>query len=344
MSLLSFDAAVRAYDRDDTGALESCLAILAVSRGIGDEPTLVSQLIRMAGVAICVGAVERALGWGADFNDATLADLDRAFAREADEPRLLYGLRGERACFFRITENIDSGTFDLNEAIGPRVPSPMAVYVRARLPEEQAEALKMFNKMIAAASQPAGAARTNAVSAASGECEELCKTGRVGPLPTHLLFAMLVPALFKLNEADTRTVANLNAARVAIACERHRQKTGAYPDRLEDLPKELLPAVPDDPFTGKPILYKKLPDGAVAYSASYDGVDDGAAKLDPKREKGNDLGFRLWALDARRKPPEPSSKLYTPPGLGFGLDLSDLPKANAPTAPPPLSPWVKQEK
>src|SRR5207244_2780976 len=59
MGLLSYDAAVRAYDRDDTGALESCLAILAAARGFGDDPLLIAQLIRIAGVAICVSTTER---------------------------------------------------------------------------------------------------------------------------------------------------------------------------------------------------------------------------------------------------------------------------------------------
>lgn len=348
MGLLSYDAAVRAYDRDDTGALESCLALLAVSRGIGDEPTLISQLIRMAGVAICVSSTERALCWGANFDDTTLAELDRAFEKESNEPRLLYGLRGERAVFFRISENIDSGAFDVvgdHGMIGLKVSHPAAWYTRARIPEEQAVALEMFGKMIAAAEKPAGQERGAALKAAAGECEDTIKRGRVGPLPRHILLGLLMPAIFKVTEADTRTVASLNAARVAIACERHRAKTGAYPETLDELPKELLPEVPNDPFSGKPILYKKLPDGAVAYSTSYDGVDDGAKKLDAKNEKGNDLGFRLWTLDHRRQPPQPPEEVS--PGINFAPLVSlpdpDKPKPGASTAPPPLSPWVRKE-
>ncbi len=344
MGLLSYDAGVRAYDRDDTGALESCLAILAVARGIGDEPMLISQLIRMAGVAITVGATERTLCWGADFNDATLAELDRAFGKESDEPRLLYGLRGERAVFHRLSENIDSGAFSADQLNGggPTFPTPLSLYVRARIPEEQAVALEMFNMLIAAAGKPAGKERSAAVGAAEDEYVQIIKKGWIGSMPRYILFRLLMPAVIKVTEADTRIVAQLNAARVAIACERHRAKTGAYPTTLDELPKELLAEVPTDPFSGQPILYKKLPDGAVAYSASYDGVDDGAKKLDPKNEKGNDLGFRLWTLEHRRKPPEPKPvpSVFSP---GFGIEPDDKPKPGASTAPPPLSPWVKKE-
>lgn len=344
MSLLSFDAAVRAYDRDDDGSLDSCLAILAVARGLGDDPWLISQLIRIAGVAITVGAAERTLAWGGGFDDAKLAEVDAAFAKESAEPRLLYGLRGERAMFYRICENIDSGAFDAEKAIDlnhSSFPTPLTLYVRSQLPNEQAVGLEMFNRLIAAAGRPAGKERQAALAATEAEFDRMVVKRRVGPVPRHLLLGLLMPAVSKVSEADTRTVANLNAARVAIACERHRQRTGAYPDTLDELPKELLPEVPTDPFSGKSILYKKLADGAVAYSTGGDRTDDGAVKLDPKTEKGNDLGFRLWTLEHRRQPPLP--KGANPSADVFVFSFDTQPKDDKPAAPPPLSPWVKRE-
>lgn len=345
MSLLQYDAMVRAYDRDDTGALDSCLAILAVARGIGDDPWLISQLIRIAGVAITIQAVERTLCWGADFNDAKLAELDKAFEAEAKEPRLLYGLRGERAMFYRICENIDSGASDPETFSGspPSVWSRLnAAHIRARVPENQAVGLELYNRMITAAKLPPGHDRRTALNAIEDEYFLLARRGRVfGPLHPHAIVSLLLPAAQKINEADTRTVAGLNAARVAIACERHRQKMGAYPETLDELPKELLAEVPTDPFSGKPVVYKKLPDGAVAYSVGADGTDDGAVRLNPKSDKGNDLGFRLWTLEHRRKPPlpKPPESLSAP---GFGITPDPEPKPGTPTAPPPLSPWVRE--
>jgi hypothetical protein len=347
MSLLSYDAAVRAYDRDGNGSVESVLAILAVARGLGDEPTLISQLIRIAGVAITIGAAERTLCWTDGIDDARLAELERAFATEAIEPRLVYGLRGERAGFFRICENIDSGAFDpsgIYDMIGLRVTTPVVWYVKSRIPAEQTVGLKMFNAMIAAAEMPAGKGRIAAASVAAGEVDALVKKGRVGPVPLYPLIGLLVPAIQKVTEADTRIVAQLNAARVTIACERHRQKVGAYPETLADLPKDLLAEVPNDPFSGKPILYKKLADGAVAYSVGFDGLDDGGTDLTPSKRTQADLGFRLWSPDHRRQPPQPKP----PPAFGGGPGLwswgitPEL-KPGQPTAPPPLSPWVKKE-
>ncbi len=350
MGLLDKDALVLAYDRDADTALDSCLAILAVARGIGDDPWLISQLIRMAGVAITVGATERTLAWTGGCDDAKLAELDKAFAAEADVPRLFHALRGERAMFYRICENIDSGAMDA----GAITDTPRSAFsrlqsapIRARIPENQAVGLDMYNRMIAAAKLPPGRARSVALGAVEDELMQQFRRSRYfGPLSPHILVGLLMPAVYKMNESDTRTVASLNAARVAVACERHRQTTGAYPTTLDELPKELLPAVPTDPFSGNPILYKKLPDGAVAYSVGGDGIDDGAVKLNPRGEKGNDLGFRLWTLENRRKPPEPRERLANsiPTGVWLSLDdLIDKPKPGASTAPPPLSPRVKKE-
>lgn len=354
MSVLSFDAAVRAYDRDYDTSLDSCLAILSVARSLGDEPMFISQLIRMAGVAICVGAMERTLCWGDGFDDARLAEIDRAFAKESNEPRMLQALRGERAVFFRFCENIDSGAFDIvgdYSMIGLQVSTPTAWYVKSRIPEEQTVGLEMFNKFIEAAAKPAGQERTAALQAAEYEFDKRVYRRRIGPVPLHPLLNLLMPAISKMQEADTRTVASLHAARVAIACERHRARTGSFPERLEEIPNDLLSEVPTDPFSGKPILYKKLDDGAVAYSVGGDGVDNGAKKLNPRTEKGNDLGFRLWTPEHRRKPAvprEPSVSIDAGAGPGspspYGFSFDEKPKPGTPTAPDPLSPWVRPER
>ncbi len=347
--LLSHDSLVRAYDRDADGAVDSALALLAAARAIGDEPVFVSQLVRMSGANLCVGEVERTLGWCVGFDDAKLAELDQAFAEEAAAPRLRWAMRGERAFHHRMAELVDDGTLPSHQLARydgqPYWYDPaLDLWVRAGARDDQALGLAMFDELVAAADLPAGPQRAKAIGAVEERYGRLGSPAE-GPIRRHLLFGLLRPAFHRTTESDTRTVAQLNAARVAIACERHRQKTGTYPETLDELPKELLPEVPTDPFSGKPILYTKLPDGAVAYSVGADGTDDGAVKLNPKNEKGNDLGFRLWTPEHRRKPPSPrppeTPSLFGGPG-GFAMPFEDTPKPGTPTAPPPLSPRVRR--
>ena len=62
--------------------------------------------------------------------------------------------------------------------------------------------------------------------------------------------------------------------------------------------------MPADPFDGAPLRLRRVPGGLVVYTVGPDGVDDGGS-LDPGRlvEPGTDLGFRLWDVVARRRPP-----------------------------------------
>src|SRR5262249_25100913 len=72
--LLAADAAVRAQDGDLDGALDSCRAILGVARSIGDEPFIISQLVRMAIRSVAVSSTRRVLAQG-EASDKALTSL-----------------------------------------------------------------------------------------------------------------------------------------------------------------------------------------------------------------------------------------------------------------------------
>jgi hypothetical protein len=301
--LLSFDALLRAHDGDTDGALDSGLAILAVARGFGDDPTLVSQLIRIRCVTLAIASIEQTMGWCDTATDAKLAELQAALAAEVDVPRLVYGLRGERAANFRLMENIDEGRLppfsDPLNLIGMSSgrgynPAAEAVLL-ATVRDQQATFLKLMARCIAAAKLPPGPDRTDEFVAIEAESDAL-------PRHTNFLTRLLFPPLHKVNEADTGAVALLRSVSVALACERHRLKSGAFPTSLADLPKELLAEVPTDPFTGKPILFKPTADGLVVYCTGADRTDDGG-DLKPASEPGFDIGVRLFHPKHRRQPP-----------------------------------------
>lgn len=97
----------------------------------------------------------------------------------------------------------------------------------------------------------------------------------------------------KLLSAHARYIALVRATIAAIACERYRIANGKWPETLEALVPTYLDAVPLDPYTGKPLLYRVLSDGAVVYSVGRNMIDDGgavlAAGMTPK-----DYGVRLF--------------------------------------------------
>ncbi|MDB6076516.1 MAG: hypothetical protein JWO82_263 [Akkermansiaceae bacterium] len=69
--------------------------------------------------------------------------------------------------------------------------------------------------------------------------------------------------------------AGLGLLRSGIAVERYRLKHGHVPETLDRLVPEFLPAVPEDPFSGKPLRYRVKSDGSPwIWSYGINAVDD----------------------------------------------------------------------
>ncbi|MBN2579275.1 MAG: hypothetical protein JXB10_09815 [Pirellulales bacterium] len=75
--------------------------------------------------------------------------------------------------------------------------------------------------------------------------------------------------------AVNRHQAEMRLLSAAMALSGYRRAHGKLPATLDDLVPEFLPAVPQDPFTGKPLVYRRTPKGYKLYSLGPDGKDDG---------------------------------------------------------------------
>jgi hypothetical protein len=83
---------------------------------------------------------------------------------------------------------------------------------------------------------------------------------------------------------------------VAVAVERYRVKHDAWPEGFDDLLKAaLLPSIPNDPWDGKQLRFKRSPTGIKIYSVGYDKIDNqGNLDRSNPRAPGSDIGFELW--------------------------------------------------
>lgn len=68
---------------------------------------------------------------------------------------------------------------------------------------------------------------------------------------------------------------------VAAALARHHAATGRYPASLAEL-GPLLPQIPADPWSGKPLLYRAEGDSYTLYSVGFDGIDNGGVATPPQ--------------------------------------------------------------
>lgn len=274
-ALLETDAVAAALAGDPDRAVSSCHACLAAGRGIGDEPTAASFLMRSAIGYQAARAAERVLGLCEP--QAGLAELQTALLAEADAPTLADGLRGERAMMDRATADIIRGVPGASSGPSPLTQPRQAFRdwrARASQPADRAEMLRLLTAFLAAARRPSH--ERLAALAAVPDPPEPEGSGRYP-------FAHSVRGFTEAGfRADLRTATALRSAAAGIACERYRQRTGRWPNTWADV-SDILPVIPLDPHTGQPLPLVRRADGLTV---------------------GPDPGIRLYDLPHRAAPPE----------------------------------------
>jgi hypothetical protein len=301
-TLLAYDVRRLAQAQDMKGALHSCRAGLNVARAVGDEPMLVSQLVRIACATVACQSAERALGLG-EPDPADLEALQQALEAEEEFNGLLAALRGERASFHQLLILIEDGELDVATAFksmgdgGWPVDRFLPAKTRYDARIEHPEFLALFNECIETAKKPFHE------QVADDRAFDAKVRDRVR---THRITRLLLPAVNKVSEAFRREYATLRCLTALVAAERFRRAKGHWPDKLEELQPNFLAEIPADPYDGKPLRYKRVADGVVVYSVGPDGADNGGV-LDPASplRTGTDLGYRLWDVARRRQPPRP---------------------------------------
>lgn len=96
----------------------------------------------------------------------------------------------------------------------------------------------------------------------------------------------LLPPISAVTQQRDSVQASIGLAQASVAAMAYKDRFGSYPASLKDLKSRLGWNIPDDPFSGKPFIYKRDKSGFVIYSIGSDLKDDGG-KLQPKSTKGN---------------------------------------------------------
>jgi hypothetical protein len=295
--LLAQDARRLAQAGNLTAALVSCRAALNAARSLGDEPFGISQLIRIACVAVACLQIERVLAQGVPDGE-DLAAVQRLLEEEDRFPTLLVVLRGERAMQHHLYRSVEKGTVSLGDD-GTGTSSPGLVegyFERRRLRYEQPFLLRTLTRRVEAARLP--------LHEQFDEIERLATVEHHELPPDTIMIRLLLPAVDKMCLASWRKHAQVRCLAVLIGVERYRQANRRWPNRLDELKPSFLKEVPLDPFDGKPLRYRRLGDGVIVYSVGEDRIDNGGVldRKDPRR-KGADLGYRLWDVERRRQAP-----------------------------------------
>jgi hypothetical protein len=123
--------------------------------------------------------------------------------------------------------------------------------------------------------------------------------------PDEIFALLALPATATVSARVVYSQCINDQAIAACALERYRIEHGAYPDHLEDANHPGEKPIPPDLISGKPMGYRKTPDGRyVLWSVGFDQKDDGGKRnLNPeaKQKKKSDLSYLgdwVWGYQA----------------------------------------------
>jgi hypothetical protein len=163
----------------------------------------------------------------------------------------------------------------------------MAAAMRLKDRSDREKALDNIEKGLKTLKAQAGAP-ANLAKVLLGDPPDMMAGKAIG----DVLISLLVPAVRKVQQAYDRSEQVQRNLNVAFAMAGYQRDNGRYPARLDELAPKYLTAVPDDLFSGKPLIYRREDTGYLFYSVGVNGKDEGGRWFDDD-PPGDDPGVRM---------------------------------------------------
>jgi hypothetical protein len=268
--LLRWEAMLRAERGDSAGAVKALRSGFAVAGTMGEEPLLISELVRISCVSILLNGTERVVSV-AVLREAELVELaetvrkteescgralHRAFAGERG-----FANTGRRMSFEEYEQMGVAGALMGNAGVSWMSEAPDFVRkflynLRGAIGIHDRDVtfyMRGLGRLIDASEHPDFFARTELIEA------EL--TAELAKLPyVYLLSGISLPTMFGVPKKEVMLQARLRCARVALEMERMRARTGKLP-KLEELVPGVFAKVPRDPVDGEALEVRELAKG-----------------------------------------------------------------------------------
>jgi len=124
----------------------------------------------------------------------------------------------------------------------------------------------------------------------------------------NILLEMLIPSIDGVIESGHRRRISVESTLTIVAILRYKKDTGSYPDSLQELKAAgHLKELPMDPYSDKPIIYKKTGENFILYSIGRNFTDDGGQFFYDDRGRPFSLGTKeagdwiFWPVPKREK-------------------------------------------
>ena len=339
--LLAADAAVAANANDGARVVEDFTALLSMSEQMWQPRSfLVEQMISLAIFGQTLDGLGHLLAdKPACLTEEQLRTLAHRIAAYRDG-EITMDFTAERALFDDILQRAytDDGHGDghltaaglnlMNNIAGKKpadniasatwfIGPGLSALIAGRA-ESREMANRFFDELILAHQGPPWTWDAEEIATSENWLKELAQ----GSLAIRYMFpSLLLPSISHVASVAERAIQWRDATEVAIALVLFQRRHGAWPQKLDELVPDLLPAVPPDRFDGQPLRYVVRDEKPVLYSPGNDRDDDGGR---PTNEQSQAI-------------PGPYGPVNTP--SGFDGDWILWP----PLPPDPPPPWAEVE-
>ena len=287
--LLAANAMVQAEDGEAERAWNTAITNLRFADALRTEPILISQLLRVAQIGLAMDCIQT-IAKTSPPSETQAAAADALLLRLDNNAPFILGMDGERLllgewCFRRPWDLLGGPCLALSDSPSPSAMRTFSAVFGPLWRADHAAYLHILNEYARAPETPYWRIGNDAGEAMISTVPKYC-----------ILTRMLTPALDAVRTKQAGMQAQLRVIRVGIALMRHRRAHGSYPTELAAVDPAFLKAAPEDPFTGKPLIYRAEGAGFALYSVAENLKDDGGTPR-PEAGKAPDEVMRAKAWD-----------------------------------------------
>ena len=269
--LVTCRALLTAQDGDVAGALEWCSTALRMARHATQEPTLIAQLVGMAMHATAMDAAEDIIS-----AEAVPAEMSKSLREALAELDIL----GDYGQAMRLEVALGRATFEQLREHPEQLQGTLAGDTDGEKLASGIYSTWLWNPVYAY--DMATYMRLSATQYAA--CRLPWRQGRqtlekmereVAGLSYAKLTRVLAPVSERALQRRDTSLARSQLCRIALELKAYKARNGHYPDTLAALQQHLAWDIPEDVFSGEPLLYRLSGDGFALYSVGPDAVDNG---------------------------------------------------------------------
>jgi hypothetical protein len=236
-----------------------------MSRALEEEPSIMSQFVRYAQTRLAFSALADVIG-SADLSASQTKSLENQLSGIDFRPGLKLALRGERVlCGLWIYRALMDGRIKGSDLFAdtdlPQSAGAVCGYeLRPLFYHDELVYLAAMSRAIREADLPYRSIRPSA---------QWDYYSWFAPVTS-----ILCPSYTHVAGSRDRATAQVALSRVALALIDYKRQFGAYPPSLQAIQPRLGREVLEDPFTGKPFVYRRQGKGFLLYSLGMNLKDD----------------------------------------------------------------------